>query len=110
MLSGGEKGLGIRPLIEYPFYDRRSRTQKFPFRSAIMIIALFTQLFVSFLARNLLGKGYFPECCDVLSIYSSGKSKEPSGVMQSSSGAALMDSSSVISIKIAEDSSHVVQM
>nr|XP_012226042.1 PREDICTED: high-affinity choline transporter 1-like [Linepithema humile]XP_012226051.1 PREDICTED: high-affinity choline transporter 1-like [Linepithema humile] len=93
-LAGGERELGIRPLIEYPFYDTKTRTQKFPFRSAIMIIALFTQFFTSFLARNLLGKGYFPECCDVLSIYSPGKSKEPSGVVQSSSGAALMDSSS----------------
>lgn len=93
-LSGGEKELGIRPLIEYPFYDTRTRTQKFPFRTAVMIIALFTQLFTSFLTRTLLGKGYFPQCCDVLNIYSPEKSKE--GVVQSSSGAALMDSSSVI--------------
>jgi hypothetical protein len=93
---GGERGLGILPLIEYPFYDVKTRTQKFPFRTFIMIIALFTQLFTSFLTRTLLGKGYFPECCDVLSIYSPGKSKDPSGVVQSSSGAALMDSSSVM--------------
>ncbi|XP_024886610.1 high-affinity choline transporter 1-like isoform X1 [Temnothorax curvispinosus] len=93
-LGGGERGLGILPLIEYPFYDKRTRTQKFPFRTAVMIIALFTQLFTSFLARTLLGKGYFPQCCDVLNIYSPGKSKESSGVVQSSSGAALMDSSS----------------
>ncbi|XP_011862823.1 PREDICTED: high-affinity choline transporter 1-like isoform X1 [Vollenhovia emeryi] len=93
-LGGGERGLGIIPLIEYPFYDTRTRTQKFPFRTAVMIIALFTQLLTSFLARTLLGKGYFPQCCDVLSIYSPGKSKESSGVVQSSSGAALMDSSS----------------
>lgn len=96
MLSGGERGLGIRPLIKYPFYDTKTRTQKFPFRTAVMIIALFIQLFTSFLARTLLGKGYLPQCCDVLNIYSPGKSKESSGVMQSSSGAALMDSSSVI--------------
>ncbi|XP_018393534.1 PREDICTED: high affinity choline transporter 1-like [Cyphomyrmex costatus] len=92
-LGGGERGLGILPLIEYPFYDAKTRTQKFPFRTAVMIIALFTQLFTSFLTRTLLGKGYFPQCCDVLNIYSPKKSKEP-GVMQSSSGATLMDSSS----------------
>ncbi|XP_012538120.2 high affinity choline transporter 1 [Monomorium pharaonis] len=91
--GGGERGLGIRPLIEYPFYDTKMRTQKFPFRTAVMIIALFTQLFTSFLARTLLGKGYFPQCCDVLNIYTPTRSKE-SGVVQSSSGAALMDSSS----------------
>lgn len=94
-LPGGERGLGIPALIEYPFYDARTHTQKFPFRTTAMMIALFTQLCTSFLTRNLLGKGYFPECCDVLSVYSPGKSKEPSGVVQSSSGAALMDSSSV---------------
>ncbi|XP_018370907.1 PREDICTED: high-affinity choline transporter 1-like isoform X2 [Trachymyrmex cornetzi] len=92
-LGGGERGLGILPLIEYPFYDKKTRTQKFPFRTAVMMIALFTQLFTSFLTRTLLGKGYFPQCCDVLNIYSPKKSKEP-GVMQSSSGATLMDSSS----------------
>ncbi|XP_026828262.1 high-affinity choline transporter 1-like isoform X1 [Ooceraea biroi] len=93
-LAGGERGLGILPLIEYPFYDAKTRTQKFPFRTFIMIVALCTQLFTSFLTRTLLGKGYFPQCCDVLNIYSPGKSKDQSGVVQSSSGAALMDSSS----------------
>lgn len=94
-VAGGEKGLGIPALIEYPFYDEETQTQKFPFRTAAMIAALLTQIITSFFTRNLLGKGYFPRCCDVLSVYSPGKSKDQSGVVQSSSGAALMDSSSV---------------
>ncbi|XP_078049934.1 high-affinity choline transporter 1 [Augochlora pura] len=94
-LCGGEKGLGVPALIEYPFYDTETQTQKFPFRTGAMLAALFTLLVTSFFTRNLLGKGYFPRCCDVLSVYSPGKSKDQSGVVQSSSGAALMDTSSV---------------
>ncbi|XP_076753581.1 high-affinity choline transporter 1 [Xylocopa sonorina] len=94
-LCGGEKGLGVPALIEYPFYDTETQSQKFPFRTGAMIVALFTQLITSFFTRNLLGKGYFPRCCDVLSVYSPGKSKDQTGVVQSSSGAALMDTSSV---------------
>ncbi|XP_015428452.1 PREDICTED: high affinity choline transporter 1-like [Dufourea novaeangliae] len=94
-LCGGEKGLGVPALIEYPFYDTETQTQKFPFRTGAMLAALFTQLVTSFFTRNLLGKGYFPRCCDVLSVYSPGKSKDQTGVVQSSSGAALMDTSSV---------------
>ncbi|XP_033309945.1 high-affinity choline transporter 1-like isoform X2 [Bombus bifarius] len=94
-LCGGERGLGVPALIEYPFYDTETQSQKFPFRTGAMIVALFTQLITSFFTRNLLGKGYFPRCCDVLSVYSPGKSKDQSGVVQSSSGAALMDTSSV---------------
>lgn len=94
-VAGGEKGLGIPPLIEYPFFDYETQTQKFPFRTGSMLTALFIQIITSFFTRNLLGKGYFPQCCDVLSVYSPGKSKDQSGVVQSNSGAALMDSSSV---------------
>ena len=94
-VSGGERGLGVPALIEYPFYDTETQSQKFPFRTGAMIVALFTQLITSFFTRNFLGKGYFPRCCDVLSVYSPGKSKDQPGVVQSSSGAALMDTSSV---------------
>ncbi|KAF7417738.1 hypothetical protein HZH68_000391 [Vespula germanica] len=94
-VGGGEEGLGIPALIEYPFYDKVTRTQRFPFRTAAMLSALFVQIIASFFTRNLLGKGYFPRCCDVLSVYSPGKTKDQSGVIQSNSGAALMDSSSV---------------
>ncbi|XP_033226153.1 high-affinity choline transporter 1-like [Belonocnema kinseyi] len=90
-IAGGEKALGIPIFLEYPYFDRKTNTQKFPFRTAVMLSALFTQLFVSFLTRNLLGKGYFPRCCDVLSVYTTGKSKNQ-GVVLSNSGAALVDS------------------
>ncbi|XP_001601020.3 high-affinity choline transporter 1 [Nasonia vitripennis] len=90
-ISGGEKSLGIPVLVEYPFYDYRTHTQKFPFRSAAMLSAIFAQLIVSFFTRNLLGDGYFPRCCDVLNVYAPGNAKNANGVVQSSSGAALLD-------------------
>ncbi|KAJ8675738.1 hypothetical protein QAD02_011524, partial [Eretmocerus hayati] len=87
-ISGGEKSLGIPVLVEYPWYDSRTHTQKFPFRSAAMLSAIFAQLLVSLVTRNLLGEGYLPRCCDLLSVYAPGKAN---GVVQSSSGAALID-------------------
>ena len=66
-----------------------------------MLSALFTQLLVSFLTKNLLGKGYFPRWCDILSVYSPGKIENQTRVIQSSSGAALIDSTINVScIKI----------
>ena len=85
-------------LVEYPFYDSRTHTQKFPFRSAAMLSAIFAQLIVSFFTRNLLGDGYFPRCCDVLNVYSPGNTKNPNGVVQSSSGAALIDCAMNVSL------------
>ncbi|XP_048513592.1 high affinity choline transporter 1 [Athalia rosae] len=90
-VSGGEKGLGLPPLIKYPFFDSATQTQKFPFRTCAMLCAAVTQIVVSFFTRNLFGKGYFPRCCDVLGVYSPGKPTKQSGVVQSSSGAALID-------------------
>ncbi|XP_012276266.1 high affinity choline transporter 1 [Orussus abietinus] len=90
-VAGGEKSLGIPTLIEFPFYDHESKMQKFPFRTCIMIGALLTQLLVSTFTRNVLGRGYLPKCTDVLGIYSSGIPKDRTGVIQSSSGAALLD-------------------
>jgi hypothetical protein len=97
IVVGGEKNLGIPALVKYPFYDARTRTQKFPFRSAAMLSAIFTQLIVSFFTRNLFGVGYFPRCCDVLNVYAPGNTKNPNGVVQSSSGAALIDSAMNVS-------------
>ncbi|XP_011499573.1 PREDICTED: high-affinity choline transporter 1-like [Ceratosolen solmsi marchali] len=90
-ISGGEKDLGIPAFVEYPFYDSRTHTQKFPFRSAAMLSAIFAQLIVSFFTRNLLGGGYLPRCCDILNVYAPGNTKNLNGVVQSSSGAALID-------------------
>ncbi|XP_066602901.1 high affinity choline transporter 1-like [Prorops nasuta] len=93
-IAGGEKNLGLPALIEYPFFDHVTQTQRFPFRTAIMILAIFTHLVVSYFSRNLFGKGYCPEYCDVLNVYSPGKQKDQPTVAQSHSGVALVDSSS----------------
>lgn len=96
--SGGEKTLGIPVFVEYPFYDSRTHTQKFPFRSMAMLGSIVAQLVVSFITRNLLG--VLPRCCDVLDVYTPGNLQAKSangGVPQSTSGAALIDCSMNVS-------------
>ncbi|KAK0088463.1 hypothetical protein PV325_011992 [Microctonus aethiopoides] len=90
--EGGEKELGLPPLIHFPYFDHRTQVQKFPFRTAVMATSVLIQLTVSFFTRNIFGGSTCcPRCCDFLGIYSSGKSKEhQSGVAQSNSGAALL--------------------
>uniref|UniRef100_A0ABD2XBT3 High-affinity choline transporter 1 n=1 Tax=Trichogramma kaykai TaxID=54128 RepID=A0ABD2XBT3_9HYME len=90
-ISGGEKSLGIPTFVEYPFYDHQTHKQKFPFRSTAMLASVFVQLTVSFFTRNLLGQGYLPGCCDVLSVYAPNAKNPANGVAPSSSGAALLD-------------------
>ena len=63
-----------------------------------MLSAIFSQLIVSFFTRNLLGRGYFLHCCDVLNVYTSGNMKNANGVIQRCSGAALMDCSLNVSL------------
>ncbi|XP_034949642.1 high affinity choline transporter 1-like [Chelonus insularis] len=90
-IAGGEKGVGLPPLIYYPFFDHRTQTQKFPIRTTAMILSVITQLIVSFITRKIFdGTTCCPRHCDFLGIYASGKSKEQSSVAQSSSGAALL--------------------
>ncbi|CAB0033200.1 unnamed protein product [Trichogramma brassicae] len=91
MRESGEKSLGIPTFVEYPFYDHQTHKQKFPFRSTAMLASVFVQLTVSFFTRNLLGQGYLPGCCDVLSVYAPNAKNPANGVAPSSSGAALLD-------------------
>lgn len=101
-ISGGEKSLGIPVFVEYPYYDVRTHTQKFPFRSLAMLGSILVQLIVSFFTRNLLGEGFFPRCCDVLDVYAPGnlqsKNGANGGVVQSTSGAALIDCAMNVSV------------
>ncbi|XP_043473205.1 high-affinity choline transporter 1-like [Leptopilina heterotoma] len=80
-LAAGEKSVGIPVFIEYPFFDRNTNTQRFPYRTTAMISGLLMQLVVSFITKLFLKDDY-----------SSGKSKNQTGVVLSNSGAALIDS------------------
>ncbi|XP_015119726.1 high-affinity choline transporter 1 [Diachasma alloeum] len=90
-IGGGETALGLPPLIRYPYFDPRTQSQKFPFRTTAMLSAIVGSLLVSSITRGLFGAGRdtCPRCCDFLGIYTTSKSKEQ-GVAQSSSGAALL--------------------
>ncbi|KAI4832568.1 high affinity choline transporter 1-like isoform X1 [Pseudochaenichthys georgianus] len=67
----GEPLIGLPPLIEFPGYrlDAEGRqTQYFPFRTAIMMLSLFSILLFSWLAAVIINKGLLPEKWDVFKI------------------------------------------
>ncbi len=49
-LAGGEKMIGLDPLIKYPWYDETSGDQLFPFRTMAMILSMISLLGVSQIA------------------------------------------------------------
>ncbi|KOB76718.1 High-affinity choline transporter [Operophtera brumata] len=57
-LTGGEKMLGLPPLIHYPGWDAEKEVQLFPFRTMAMTMSLFTLAFVSWLSVFLFNNGY----------------------------------------------------
>ncbi|XP_034080318.1 high affinity choline transporter 1-like isoform X1 [Gymnodraco acuticeps] len=67
----GEPLIGLPPLIEFPGYrpDAEGKpTQYFPFRTAIMMLSLFSILLFSWLAAIIINKGLLPEKWDVFKI------------------------------------------
>lgn len=46
-LAGGDKELGISPLIKYPYYDEKEELQNFPYKTLAMILSLISILLVS---------------------------------------------------------------
>jgi len=65
-LSGGEKLVGLPPMIKYPGY--KDGKQYFPFRTMSMLISLVTLLSVSYLFKWLLESGRMPEKYDYLKV------------------------------------------
>ncbi|KAG8301420.1 hypothetical protein J6590_054342 [Homalodisca vitripennis] len=70
---GGEKDIGLEPVISYPYFDSETNTQGFPFRTFAMICAIVTHVTVSCISRWLFESGTlsadrwdvlmaFPEC------------------------------------------------
>ncbi|XP_010764461.1 high affinity choline transporter 1-like isoform X2 [Notothenia coriiceps] len=67
----GEPLIGLPPLIEFPGYRldaEGKQTQYFPFRTAIMMLSLFSILLFSWLAAIIINKGLLPEKWDVFKI------------------------------------------
>ncbi len=50
-LAGGEKLIGMPPLIKYPWYDETEREQLFPFRTLAMLLSMSGLLLVSLLTK-----------------------------------------------------------
>ncbi|XP_071532041.1 high-affinity choline transporter 1-like [Panulirus ornatus] len=58
-ILGGEKVLGLPPVIQYPYF--RDGVQYFPFRTLAMLVTLVTLLLVSWIVKTLHRRGLFPD-------------------------------------------------
>ncbi|XP_054269313.1 high-affinity choline transporter 1-like [Macrosteles quadrilineatus] len=54
---GGEKDIGLDPVISYPYFDSETNTQRFPFRTLAMVCAIVTHVVVSAVTRWLFESG-----------------------------------------------------
>ena len=80
-LAGGEKMIGLPPLIHYPMYNSESGDQMFPFRTMSMILSMISLLGISHLTWVLFNKGHVSKKWDLFGCFDSGPKLEPSELM-----------------------------
>lgn len=83
-LTGGEHGIGLPAVIEYPYFDHKNNKQKFPHRTLAMLISLITHVIVSCLANFLFKKGILPRRYDFLKFFDFDNANENSDVILTS--------------------------
>ena len=76
---GGEKLIGLPPLIKYPFYSD-VHGQMFPFRTFAMVLSLITIVGVSYLMRLLFIKEILPEKMDFFHCFRGKNSFDVTGI------------------------------
>lgn len=62
-ILGGEKVLGLTPVIQYPYFV--DGVQYFPFRTLAMVVTMVTLIFVSWLTQKLYDSGNFKDLLGV---------------------------------------------
>ncbi|XP_076060354.1 high-affinity choline transporter 1-like [Oratosquilla oratoria] len=67
-ILGGEKVLGIPPVLKYPWF--KDGTQYFPFRTLSMVVTLIVLVLVSALAKYLFKSGKLPSSFDTFKVFS----------------------------------------
>lgn len=68
--AGGEKDIGLQPVISYPNFDFSTNTQRFPFRTFAMLCALTTHVVVSGVSRWVFQSGTLSaDRWDVLTVF-----------------------------------------
>jgi high affinity choline transporter 7 len=70
-LSGGEKLVGLPPLIKFPYYDPVDNVQLFPFRTLSMAISFVTIICVSYLTKYIFESDCVSKRFDWFHCYSS---------------------------------------
>ncbi|XP_013781010.1 high-affinity choline transporter 1-like [Limulus polyphemus] len=61
---GGEKIIGLRPVIHYPFFDE-AIGQRFPFKTLSMLVSLVTLLVISAFSKWIFEMNYLPAKLDI---------------------------------------------
>jgi high affinity choline transporter 7 len=64
-LSGGENLFKLPALIKFPYYDEKTLTQKFPFRTTSMLVSFSLIIGVSHLAKFIFENAYLRREWDV---------------------------------------------
>ena len=67
-VGGGEKNIGLKPFIKYPYYNETDG-QLFPFRTLAMIVSLTTIVVVSYSLKYLFEKEMIPLKYDFLHCF-----------------------------------------
>lgn len=80
-LAGGEKMIGLPPLIHYPMFNYETGDQMFPFRTMSMILSMISLLGISHLTWVLFNKGHVSKKWDLFGCFDSGPKLEPSELM-----------------------------
>ncbi|CAF0796973.1 unnamed protein product [Brachionus calyciflorus] len=68
-LSGGEPLFNLAPIIKFPFYDEENLNQRFPFRTASMLISFFLNITISYLMKCLFENGHLSKESDVFGCF-----------------------------------------
>ena len=67
-VGGGEKNIGLKPFIKYPYYNETDG-QLFPFRTLAMIVSFTTIVIVSYSLKYLFEKEMIPLKYDFLHCF-----------------------------------------
>ena len=64
-IGGGEKLIGIKPFVKYPYYDSETETQLFPYRTLSMVVNLAMLILVSYFVKFLFERQILSDKYDV---------------------------------------------
>lgn len=83
--SGGEPGIGIPAVIQYPGYDSTQQVQKFPHRTFAMLVVMVSHVAVSCITRELYRRDWLSHF-DFLNVFPEKSLEKKEGIILSEAG------------------------